>query len=72
MEESKLKEIIEQAIAPRLQEQFNIGAVAGWKACANALYKRSTSLTTAKDIHKMLKEEANKDYNIPVLEQNSD
>ena len=60
MEEDKLKEIIATAIEPKLKEQFTLGLMAGWSACAESLYKQASTMTSAKDIKSMLKEEANK------------
>lgn len=55
-----LKNIVSQAIEPRLKEQFINGVMAGWTACAQSLYKQISSLTSAKEIKKIIKKEADK------------
>ena len=58
MEEDKLRDIIATAIEPKLKEQFTLGLMAGWSACAESLYKQASTMTSAKDIKSMLKKEA--------------
>lgn len=55
-----LKNIVAQAIEPKLKEQFINGVNAGWTACAQSLYKQISSLTSAKEIKKVIKTEADK------------
>ena len=57
-----LKSIVKGAIEPKLQDQFNLGIVAGFKAGCAACYEEVKGMTSAKKIIKHLREKAQKEY----------
>ena len=71
MTDDELKTILTNNITKDLRKQYINGLMAGWKACAIALNKQCSSLTSAKTIKEILKEAASKEYT-PYLTENSD
>lgn len=61
-DEKDVKQIIKEAVEPRLQEQFMNGLIGGFKAGCAACYEEVKDMTSAKKIIKKLKEKAEKEY----------
>lgn len=59
-EEKELKEIIEEAIVPKLRSQFMFGCLTGWMAACKSVKGKTKDLTSSKAmkavIAKMCKE----------------
>ena len=60
--DDKLKEILAKTLEKDFKDQYIRGMIQGWKACAKVLYKKCSTLTSAKAIKDELKAEANKEY----------
>ena len=55
-EQTELQEKIKSAIEPKLKEQFIIGMKAGYDAAMLHIYKSTKDMTSAKKIHKYIKQ----------------
>ena len=61
-DEKNVKQIVKEAIEPKLQEQFVNGLIGGFKAGCASCYAEVKNMTSAKKIIKKLKEKAEKEY----------
>lgn len=56
MEPKKLKEIVEEAIVPKLRSQFMFGCLTGWMAACKSIDGKTKKLTSAKAIKDVIKQ----------------
>lgn len=61
-EEKDMKQIVQEAVEPKLKEQFMRGLIGGFKAGCAACYEEVKDMTSAKKIIKTLKAKAEKEY----------
>lgn len=55
-EEKELKEIVEEAIVPKLRSQFMFGCLTGWMAACKSVDGRTKKLTSAKAMKDVIKQ----------------
>lgn len=55
-EEKELKEIIEEAIVPKLRSQFMFGCLTGWMAACKSVDGKTKNLTSAKAMKDVIKQ----------------
>ena len=55
-EEKELKEIIEEAIVPKLRSQFMFGCLTGWMAACKSVDGNTKHLTSAKAMKDVIKQ----------------
>lgn len=55
-EEKELKEIVEEAIVPKLRSQFMFGCLTGWMAACKSVEGKTKKLTSAKAIKDVIKQ----------------
>lgn len=55
-EEKELKEIIEEAIVPKLRSQFMFGCLTGWMAACKSVDGKTKKLTSAKAMKDVIKQ----------------
>ena len=55
-EAKKLKEIIEEAIVPKLRSQFMFGCLTGWMAACQSVKGKTKDLTSAKAMKAVIAE----------------
>lgn len=56
MELKKLKEIVEEAIVPKLRSQFMFGCLTGWMAACKSVEGKTKKLTSAKAMKDVIKQ----------------
>ncbi len=56
MEEKELKEIVEEAIVPKLRSQFMFGCLTGWMAACKSIDGKTKKLTSAKAMKDIIKQ----------------
>lgn len=56
MEPKKLKEIVEEAIVPKLRSQFMFGCLTGWMAACKSADGKTKNLTNAKAMKDVIKQ----------------
>ena len=55
-EEKELKEIIEEAIVPKLRSQFMFGCLTGWMVACKSVDGKTKNLTSAKAMKNVIKQ----------------